>query len=211
MLTVSTPATVTDLTTLDRVKSDLQITGSSEDDYLRGQIAAVTDLIVRHLGIVPAGASRTLARETLVETLRPDQMRERILLSRFPVVSIDSITEDDEAVAEYEIEDAASGIVRRLDEDGDRSCWVAGKIIATYTAGWVMPGQPGADLPAAIEAAAVELVGSFRSARSRDPLVRQESVPGVADVSYWVQSPAEAGELPPAVVTKLAPYRRIAL
>lgn len=213
MLVVTTAAARTDLTTLERVKSDLRIDGSAEDGYLRSQIAAATDLIVRHLGVVPAGRSRTLGRETLVETLRPDRSREHILLSRTPVVSIVSVAEADETVdaAEYEIEDAAAGIVRRTDAAGDAALWESGKIVITYTAGWLMPGEAGADLPAAIEAAAVELIGSFRSARGRDPLVRQENVDGLGSLSYWVQSPAEAGELPPAVVTKLAPYRRIAL
>lgn len=213
MLVVTTAAARTDLTTLERVKSDLRIDGSAEDAYLRGQIAVATDLITRHLGVVPAGRSRTLGRETLVETLRPDRSREVILLSRTPVVSIASIVEADETVdaAEYEIADAAAGIVRRLDADGDASYWPTGRIVITYTAGWLMPGEASADLPAAIEAAAIELIGSFRSARGRDPLVRQENVDGLGSLSYWIQSPMEAGDLPPAVVTKLAPYRRIAL
>ncbi|WP_111355250.1 phage head-tail connector protein [Rhodoplanes elegans] len=213
MLVVTTAAARTDLTTLERVKSDLRIEGSAEDAYLRGQIAVATDLITRHLGVVPAGRSRTLGRETLVETLRPDRSRELLLLSRTPIVSIASVVEADETVdaAEYEIEDAAAGMVRRLDADGDPALWATGRIVVTYTAGWLMPGDASADLPAAIEAAAIELVGSFRSARGRDPLVRSESVPGLGDTSYWIQSPMEAGELPPSVATKLAPYRRIAL
>jgi hypothetical protein len=51
-------------------------------------------------------------------------------------------------------------------------------------------------------------MSDYWAAKGRDPSVKSEEIPGVIRTDYWVGAVGEAGELPPRVVMKLAPYRR---
>jgi len=207
--TITTGPSVTRLTTLSRIKQELGIASSDDDALLAAKIDEATSDIEAHL-------SRTFARATLSETFWPTEgaiTSDTLIMARAPIASVTSIAEDDVAVAstEYRI-DASAGLIHRLDASGYPSFWLAHKaIVVVYAAGFLLPGESGRDLPAAVEAGAIELVQSFWQARGRDPLVKAEEVPGVMRTDYWVGAVGEAGQLPPGVWAKIAPFRRVRL
>lgn len=208
VVTVTTAPSVTRLATLERVKLELGITDSANDALLGAKIDEATSDIEAHLG-------RTLNRATLTETFWHDKYAcvSSLVLSRAPVASITSVTVDDVAVdsGEYRL-DGDGGIVFRLDDTGYPDVWEFSKsVVVVYAAGYLLPGEASRDLPAAIEAATVELVQSYWLSRGRDPTIRQEDVPGLGSVTYWVGAVGEAGELPPSVMSKIMPFRRTIL
>lgn len=203
--TVTTAATVTRLTTLATVKEELSITTSADDAVLGRKIDEATSEIEAHLG-------RSFRRETLTETVwGTDGCADYLVLARAPVVSVTSVTVDDVLIAasEYRL-DGEAGILHRLDASGYPSFWSWCKsIVIVYAAGYLLPGESGRTLPYALEAGALSLMASYWQSRGRDPMVKSEEVPGVQSVQYWVGSVGESGDLPPDVVTKIAPFRRV--
>lgn len=196
------------LTTLERVKAELNITDGAGDELLAKKIDEAGSDIQAALGFV-------VARETVTETFRHDSggclWIDKLILDRTPVASIASVTVDDVAVdvAEYEVE-AATGFLHRLDSSGYPNGWSFGKsIVVVYSGGYILPGEAGANLEPAIEAGVVELVTSYWLSRGRDPLVRSEEVPGVMSVQYWVGAVGESGNLPPGVLAKISRFRRV--
>lgn len=204
---VTTAATATALTTLARVKSELGIANAASDAVLTSKIAEASSDIAAVLNFVPQ-------RETVTETFWDVGSREYLALQRLPVTAIASVTIDDDDPLEsdeYRL-DAEAGLLYQLDDDGYSVGWCASKqIVVAYTAGYALPGQPGRNLPEAIEAAAVELVQDFWFARGRDPTAMEEEIPGVMRVRRWVGTVATAGgdvaaALPPNVMAKLASF-----
>jgi len=205
ILSVTTAATVTALTTLERLKQELDITVSTYDSLLRAKIKEATSDINARAWADP--------RETLTQTFWNVQGEEYLILRRRPVVSITSVTLDDVALetTEYRLDDE-TGVLYCLDTSGYPISWEACKsIIVVYVAGYIMPGQTSANLEPALEGAAIELLQSYWQSRGRDPLIKSESVPDLGEVSYWVGAVGEAGSLPPGVETKIAPFRRVML
>jgi hypothetical protein len=210
MLAVSVAASPTGLTILATVKSDLGITGSTEDTYLTSMIARVSPQICAYLNVVSAtDGTRTLGRETLIETFREGRNRDYLILSRYPVTSITSVVEDGVTLGgtEYEVE-GNTGLLSRLDEDGEQIVWPGGlKVVVTYIAGWLLPDSGSRNLPADIEAAAISLIKTARSARTRDPMAKRIEIPDVQTTDYWVGGIGKPGELPADVMALLGPYR----
>lgn len=214
-----TPAgDITALTTLERVKLELSILGSESDALLSAKIdEATSDIRVR---VAPS-----LRRESVTETIRPEIDRSgcaeavgapSLLLKRYPIASITSVTLDDEAVdaAEYYHSDAGaeigSGMLFRLDSSGYPSRWSFSKsAVVVYAAGYLLPGEEGRNLPPSLEAAAIELVASYWFSRGRDPMLRAESNEGVARLEYWVGAVGASGDLPPGVMAKIEPFRKV--
>ena len=87
MISVLVPATSSRLTTLDAVKRELSIAGTSEDARLLAYVDQASAVISDYLG-------RPLGQETVRETLRLSASSETIMLSRWPVVSVSSVVED---------------------------------------------------------------------------------------------------------------------
>jgi uncharacterized phiE125 gp8 family phage protein len=202
-MTVTTAPEFTALTTLDRVKLELDISTSDNDALLTSKIREASGDIESHIG-------RTLCRAGLTERFWGEGCAEYLILSRWPVVSIASVTVDDEEIddAEYRL-DNETGQLYRLDTSGYAIAWTWCKdVVIVYTGGYLMPEDTSPTLPAVLEGAAVELVASFWLSRGRDPRVRSESIPGLGEVSYWVGAVGAAGELPPSVVSKISPFRR---
>lgn len=202
--TVTVPPEVTALTTLERVKQELEIAGEAQDALLAAKIAEASSDIEAHLG-------RVLSRATLSEIFWGVSGLEYLILARAPIAAIESVTEDDVAVDsdEYRL-DAETGQLYRLDASGFACAWTWCKqITVVYRAGYLLPGEDGRDLPPALEAGAIALLGSYWASRGRDPLVRGEDIPGLGSVQYWVGAVGEAGELPPDVVSKISPFRRV--
>lgn len=193
------------LTTVAAMRRALDLSAASDDDVER-VIDAAGSAIVAALGY-------PVARETVSETFRPHGggWAEVLTLARTPVISIATVTLDGTVLASGEYEaDKAAGLLYRLDSSGQPCSWsVATSAVVVYTAGWILPGLAGATLDAALEAGCIELASGYWQARGRDPLIRGEEVPGVLRTDYWVGSAGEAGELPPGVLAKIAPFRRV--
>lgn len=219
-ITVVTPATTTALTTLDRVKLELSINNDDSDEILTVKISeASSDIAVR--------CDPALLRETVTETYYPDRegaCSDKLVLRRYPVASVSSVTVDGvalteavivddvvTALAEYRL-DGASGLLYRQTTSGYSCHWsFCVSIAVTYAGGYLLPGEVGRNLPPSLEAACVELVSSYWAARGRDPSIKAEENIGVYRYEYWVGAIGEAGDLPPGVMSKIAPFRRTVL
>ncbi|MGC2853951.1 head-tail connector protein [Novispirillum sp. DQ9] len=190
------------LTTLATVKADLGIAGddASLDAFLTRAIEAASGRIEGHCG-------RTFGVRAASETFRLERCKPRLLLSHWPVTAVEGVTVDGITVPEAErsVEDGI--FLRRLDADGDDSLWPAGKVVVAYTAGYVLPGDDGANLPAAVEQACIDLVRIRYHGRDRDPALRSESVDGVYTASY--RDAVSVDAIPDGVADALAPYVRV--
>lgn len=197
MLTVTTAASSYNLTTLEAVKTDLDISSSEDDAQLNDLIEAASIIVADH-------CRRVFATETVQEILRPDMCHEDIVLQRFPVTSITSIVEDGTTLVATDYEaNLANGAIARL--YNNRPCyWSTAKIVITYQSGFTLPGNENANLPAPIERATIDVVKSLYFAAGRDPLLRSDDVPGLQAVTYYKSTGAE---LPPGVAALLGPYR----
>ena len=206
ILTVTAAATVTKLTTLERLKLELKIGNNDNDAILKAKIDEASSDISAALGFM-------VQRETVSETFwfeNGDTAPEYLLLDRVPVASIASVTVDGLAVdaAQYRVDDQ-TGQLYRLDASGYPCHWYFCKdIVVAYTGGFLLPGEAGRNLPFGIEGGCIDLVTGYWMSRGRDPLVKSEDIPGVMSTEYWVGSVGESGELPPNVMSKIAPYRR---
>lgn len=206
IVTVASPASDTALTTLARVKLELNITVTAYDVVLQDKIDEASDDIEASLGF-------RVVRESAVETFwheQYDSFPDCLVLDRTPVASIASIVVDGETydVSRWRI-DPNTGELFALDSNGYPCLWLFFKsIIVTYDGGYILPPATNSDLPKGIEGACIDLVSSFWAAKGRDPAVKSEEILGVISKQYWVGAVGEDGELPPSVVMKLAPYRR---
>lgn len=200
ILTVTIAATVRSLTTPERVKAELGITDDASNVLLLAKIREASSDINARAWADPS--------ETFTETFWDVSCEEYLILRRRPNVAIVSVTNDDNVNTYYRL-DPDAGLLYCLDANGYPSPWLSCKSISVvYSAGYIMPGQTGANLEPALEAAAVELVQSYWMSRGRDATIRSEDVPGLGSVTYWVGAIGESGDLPPSVEARLAPFRR---
>lgn len=205
MLTVTVPAASYRLTTLAAVKTELGLTAGTDD-------ALLTALIDRASAAVMRYCNRGFALETVTETLRLSGPVRELSLSRWPVVSIASVTENSAALAtgDYEI-NPATGLLIRLDPSDAPRWWPSGKIAVTYQAGYLLPGDSGANLPADIEQATIGLVRLAWFTRDLDPLVKSEEVTGIGTITRWVGGFSDGASLPADIAWLLAPHRQPAI
>jgi uncharacterized phiE125 gp8 family phage protein len=215
---IVTPSQSELLTTLDRVKGELRITSCANDDVLQAKIGEASS-------DVQAAIRKRLPSEEVRETFWHDDICHRharlhgsltettLFLSRSPVSKLASATVDDEPIDPSQLRlDPDSGLLDRLSTDGYPRSWCFQKsVIVGYTAGYVLPGATGRNLPAAIEGAVVALVSDYWASRGRDPTLRSESIPGVIERQFWVGSVGEAELLPPRVLASIAPFCRLAI
>lgn len=199
MLTVLTPATATRLTTVSTVRARYGITdGDAADAVIEGLIDTASQMAVDF-------TSRTFGRELVKQTNLIWRSCSSILLERSPA-TVTEVRESGEVLSSdgYYL-DPDRNVLARLTGDVITS-W-GGLVEITYSAGWLLPGQEGANLPATIEHAVLLLIGAMWSAQQRDPLVKSESVDGVSRTDYWV--PGATTRLPdPQAELLLQPYRR---
>lgn len=203
ILTIVAAASERKLATVDAVVRELALpAGATPADH-------VTDLLNAASGAIESHCRRCFARETLREVFRGLSASE-VILARFPVAEIVSVVVDGSALAEgVDFEADASGVLYRLSGD-TRVAWRAGKLTVEYAAGWLLPGQSGANLPADISRACVLLAAAGYHAAGRDPMLRSESSQDVGQVSYL--DPREGMEaMPPQAAALLAPFRVVTL
>lgn len=209
--TVVTAATSTEMTTVATVRRELgDAAAAAADEDIRRWIQQHSAAAVRHL-------NRQIAKETVLDIFRADWPRidgsgllkpvDVLMLSRWPVASITSVVEDGTTLTadDYEVVEDI-GELWRLKDDA-RVCWVNAKISITYQAGWEMVDE----LPADLERAVIVMVKGSVFSASRDPMLKQESVPGVLEQSFWVGSVGDNSAIAPEALALLEPYRRISV
>lgn len=215
--TIVTAAASTGLTTRETVKDELQITDRKSDTYIDRQIRQVTAAIQNY-------CNRVFAQQTYQDEIRLDRWGARgysrgidpLELARWPVTSIASVTETGfngtatvlVAGTDYELR-ADTGQLFRLSGNiatPHPITWPRMKEVVIYAAGYTLPGVTGYTLPPDIEDAAIRLIKKAWFGRTRDPLVRQESVPEIGETQYWV-SGGNDGNFPPDVTDILDNYR----
>lgn len=201
MIEIIAAATNRKLTTLAAVKADLGLTGAEED-------ARLDALIEQYSAAMVGWCGRPFALETLRETAFSRTATDGLMLSRWPIVSIASITVDGTAVAaEAYTVDSTGGLVYQRQSGHCGFWWPRGETVATYSAGYVLPGEDERTLPHDVERAAIMLVKAAFLASDRDPLVRSDSVDGVGTTT-WFPTLGTAGDaMPLEVQGLLAPYR----
>jgi len=201
--TITTPPERVALTTVERVKAELNITTDASDALLAAKILEASSDIESKLG-------RSLARAGVTQRFWGDPgAAEFFSLDRYPVAEVASVTIDDVAVDGEVLLDSGSGLIYRLDTSGYPCPFTWGKsAIVVYVGGYELPGAEAPDLPPALQAACVELMTQYWTARGRDPSIRSEDIPGISAVQYWVGAVGESGELPPTVMSKIMPFRR---
>jgi hypothetical protein len=192
MIAVTEAATKFNLIDVATARSALSITDNNDDPALTAFVDRASDVIARH-------CRRTFALETVTEQFRPDQCLSELILARYPVIEITSITEGANtlAVSDYEVA-KDSGVVTRL--YGDRPChWSRQKITVVYSAGFDLPTSA----PDALKHACVQLVKSYYMSADRDPMVRSEMSDNISSASYFGGS----DHLPPDVRGLLVQFR----
>jgi hypothetical protein len=197
---VDTPATSRLCTTLERVKAELDIGDGANDTLLSGYIAQASESVANYLCM-------PLARESVTETFRLRLSPRVLILTRAPIVAITAVVEDSGTVdpAEYEY-DADAGLLYRLSDDS-RVYWSSRKIMVSYSAGYLMPGTSGANLPADIERAAILTVSAMAGGQGRDAMLRSEMLPDIGSTTYFEASPEDAS-LPSGAVALLRARKR---
>lgn len=170
MLEILTPP-VAALVSLNDAKAHLGVTGTDSD-------AVITSLIASSSAAVTSFIGRPLLAGEYRETFRLIHLERVLTLSRWPVVSVASITEGDDtlAVTDYEIS-ADEGLLHRLTAKGRYQCWANEVTVVTYEAGY-------AEAPADVQAATMSLIADAWSARGRDPGMRSIGI-GSINLSYF--------------------------
>jgi uncharacterized phiE125 gp8 family phage protein len=196
VFTVTGQAANQDLASLAIAKDYLGITGSGSDVKIARWIVSASDAIAR-------ACLRVFASETISETLFLDQSLESIVLRRYPVSSIATVTLDGIVLnlAEY-IVDPETGILLYL-ISGEKAKWVGSKVEITYVAGYNLTTST----PPSLSQACLALVAHQNSSEARDPMAKRVEIPDVMTIDYWVGGSGVAGELPPEVVSLIQPYR----
>lgn len=205
MLTIIAPAESQRLTTLAAIKDELRLTAGADDAFL-------LTLIDQASGAVRRWCNRAFAAETVQETFRLSTLTDSLMLSRWPVGAVLSVTRAGATLGEagYEVE-GATGLLYRLTDSDIRCPWLPGKIVVEYVAGFVLPGNPGRTLPEDVERAAILLVKAAWFSRNRDPLIKTEEVDGIGANSYWVGGFSDGATLPADVQGLLSAYRQPAI
>ena len=81
-------------------------------------------------------------------------------------------------------------------------------VVVTYVAGWLLPNDDDRNLPADIENAIINWIQAVRFNRTRDPLVKRESMLN-GTYGYEVFGTSRNGDVPDFVAAVLDPYRDI--
>jgi hypothetical protein len=206
ILRVITPATSSDLITLDRLKVRLRIESSDDDAWLAEAITS------QSLGAAD-WCKRVFGSEDIEETFRGVLVHRDFVgeyggglqLARYPVSQIASIFEDGVELGTDEWElDPEPGQIYRLNASDHRRGWSALKIIVLYRAGYDLPDAAPAPLVDAVTMLVQEAVLSS----GRDALVKSETVQGLGTTEYWVDNtPGKVVDgMPVSIANKLETF-----
>lgn len=155
MLETVTPAVNNKLTTLIKVKTELQPTTAADDAFL-------TELIDQASNTITSFCLRPFMRETYRETVT-GQGGVFLLLARTPLATIRSVAGDAGSITDFTAWSAAGMLYRK-------NRWAQGQTyVVEYDAGY-------ADAPGDVERACTDLVKAFFLARQRDPAITNEKI-----------------------------------
>jgi hypothetical protein len=215
MLTVLTPATSYDLTTVETVKTELGLTGSTDDAFLGTLIRQASDDVARY-------CRRVLATESVREVFRTGRSYARpcdfdapLWLARTPVVAVTSLIEDTVTLVDgtdWEVDKETGKLTRLVDgASGLVGYWGStmgwGSVITVeYSGGYsLLP-----DLPNDLERCAIDLLKRRYFARSRDPALRSQQVLDLVNKSFTADGsePVKRG-LPLSIAQRLDDYVRM--
>lgn len=194
MITITSQSSDRSLLTLGELRSAVGATGSAQDAKLQMLGNYVAAAITKACGVSSAAAAvPTLRLESLRETVRLDSRQNYLSLSRWPVVELTSVTENDVAVETGGYE-ADGRMLYRISGD-TRICWPCGQIVVEYSAGYEI-------VPDDLKFAAIKFVQAEWAQGGRDPLLRSESIPDVISREYWVD-PTKESVIPAEVMDLL--------
>lgn len=218
-ITVTTPATFTDLTTIAVMERELDLNDTALWALLGDLIKQATFQIQKFTG-------RVFAHEVVTEGL-PGTGTPVLLVTRTPIRSITQITINgtDLPSTEYTIDDTETGsILLHTDSTPPApQVWplsahvVSGlslfpllnmesnNVSIQYEGGYKMPGEAGRDLPYDLERACLDLCKTFYLERGENPRTIEQKV---GDSSETLG--ANSG-IPPHVLSRLIPWKRIAV
>ncbi|WP_439399069.1 hypothetical protein ACRQ5Q_16940 [Bradyrhizobium sp. PMVTL-01] len=215
IVTVASPVARPMFTTVDVLRAELGSLLTVDDSVLETKVQEAS-------GDIELAVGFRVPREDAVETFWQNGVvafdrytcregGEPLFLRRKNVTAIGSVTLDGDTLdpSEYRL-DPDEGALYRFDaSSGYPRPWMFSKSIAVaYTAGYVLPPDPDADVPPAIVSCTKKLVKSFCLNLSRDQMLRSESVPGVMEFSYWVGTVGDPEKLPSEILAELALVRR---
>lgn len=190
------------LTTVATLKTELSISGSDQDTALAALIAQASAAIESY-------CNRQFGHRTVTDTLRNRARREALVLSVIPVTGVTAVTESGTALeaSDYELDSAKSGLLFRLDSNDNLTCWAAAKIVIGYTAGYILPGTDGANLPADVERACIDLCVRTYHATGRDAALTSEELPGVIKQTFSTTTETLSED----ILCRINPYRLVSL
>ena len=191
---------VFDLTTVEAVNAELNLTsGTANDAAVAAQITSCSRIIADLCG-------RVFALQTVTETFRPhwkDHIQS-LILARYPVVGDVSLTVNARAYDDsYYSLDPDDGILNYI-----HGHW-HGVIAVTYTGGYDLPD----DAPAGLARACVEIIREQRSSVGRNPGIRSVMA-GENRVDFFdarTASGSMGGAVSPNVEGLISPFRRLAV
>lgn len=228
-LTVSVPAASQLLCDLPAVKAELGIanTDQTKDNMLLEYIQDASEAIKNY-------CNRTFAQQTYIETLA-SYGSVYLTLHETPIIGTPTILFQGTAITDFSVEDPDAGLLYRqamwtwtAQVGWVLTGWVAprteavdavGGIQATYTAGWIVPGQAnppvapaqgGRLLPRDIVKAARDLTKMFYLRRNLDPELAERRIGGFAGIQLRYQESDEV-DLPRSIAWLLKPYQRAML
>lgn len=203
ILTVTIAAKTYDLTDLADVKDELGITTGGSDTVLGRYISSASLAAMQY-------CNRTFAVETLSEQFFADHPNRMVRggvkilqLTRWPLVAKSTVVTEDSIVlvegTDYLV-DNANGQLTRLDASGLAVYWHPLPLTVAYSAGY-------ASIPLDVADAIIRMVTRRFSAKGRDPNLKQQSIPGVLEQSWWIATGTETGNMSPDITDVLDNYR----
>ena len=218
-VTISTitqaPATY-NLVDLASVKTLLGISNTNSDAFLNLVIPQASQAAINYCNNPFAVEARQdqifPARDGRPRTLRGDL--EPLQLRRWPLTAIASVVETIAGVATTLtlgtdfLADMSNGQLTRLETYWTSSSasplpcrWRGSQIVAQYSAGYPT-------IPADVFDAVTIVVKAKYYGWLRDPMIRQQASPGIAEATYWFATgPGGSGDLPIDAQAKLDNYR----
>ncbi|WP_193183262.1 head-tail connector protein [Nisaea sediminum] len=188
------------LTTLATVKEDLGYTDTAADTRLQRYIAEASSRIEGWCKqpLLEASYSHIERSPGAAILLPPDGK----LASTVSITTVTIGSEELDA-AFYELDGA---ILYRLSVSGARVCWGLSPVTVAYQAGYKGAAEAGANVPADLERACIDLVKDLERSRERDSFIRREDYSDGTSLSYGTMGAGQT--IFDAKRGPLAPYRK---
>lgn len=202
ILTVTQAATSYDLTELQDVKDELGVSNNISNTILARYISSASLAAQQY-------CNRIFAVEAVSEQFFPNRVNRFIRggvkplqLMRWPLVTVTSVTEDSILLVENTdyIVDKVNGQLTRIDSSGIAITWHPLPLVVVYSAGFAI-------IPLDVEDAIIRMVSRRFASKGRDPNLKQQSIPGVLEQSWWISTGSDSGNMDPSITDILDNYR----